>query len=326
MLHAVLLALAGGFAVVTGSNDGSAMLATGLRSSALPVLGALLVLAAAVILGPLMFGVGVAETFAHRLVSFHGVTGQRALLIGIVCALLVVLVLTRRGLPTSLTMAVVGGLAGAGTGLRLPVSWANVATVLGVGMAAPAVGALAGFFLGRAANGLPATSRVQAGLRVMHPLAFVAQSMAYAVNDAQKMLAVFAAALGIGAATDPLRAGDGEIAGLLVLIAALFSVGVLLSLHRMARSVGGQIVVLRSMHMISAQLGATGAVMGSAAIGIPVSMTQSVAAGLVGAGMSEGMRRVRWRLASRIVLAWFVTVPVSVALAMAVATLVRWLA
>ncbi|HVL99017.1 MAG TPA: inorganic phosphate transporter, partial [Egibacteraceae bacterium] len=58
---------------------------------------------------------------------------------------------------------------------------------------------------------------------------------------------------------------------------------------------------------------------GSAAVGAPVSMTQSVAAALVGAGMSYGHRRVRWRAVGRLGLAWLLTLPASAALAAAVA-------
>ena len=43
-----------------------------------------------------------------------------------------------RGRPTSLTLALMGGIVGAGIGARLPAQWAVVGKVLRVGFAAPA--------------------------------------------------------------------------------------------------------------------------------------------------------------------------------------------
>jgi inorganic phosphate transporter, PiT family len=44
-----------------------------------------------------------------------------------------------------------------------------------------------------------------------------------------------------------------------------------------------------------------------------VSMTQSVAGGLAGAGASQGLRRVRWQFALPLIAAWLVTLPASFA-------------
>jgi PiT family inorganic phosphate transporter len=44
---------------------------------------------------------------------------------------------------------------------------------------------------------------------------------------------------------------------------------------------------------------------------MPVSMTQSVAAGLVGAGVSQGRRRVRWQYTVPVLTSWVVTLPAS---------------
>lgn len=60
---------------------------------------------------------------------------------------------------------------------------------------------------------------------------------------------------------------------------------------------------------MTAQLGAAVAVLSSAALGVPVSMTQAVAGGLVGTGMLRGRRQVRWRVAGQLGLAWVLTLP-----------------
>ncbi|NUT32734.1 MAG: inorganic phosphate transporter, partial [Hamadaea sp.] len=68
----------------------------------------------------------------------------------------------------------------------------------------------------------------------------------------------------------------------------------------------------RQWRLVSAELAAAAAVFGSAGVGAPVSMTQSMAAGLVGAGASQGVRRVRWQFARPVLTAWLVTLPAAV--------------
>jgi len=101
----------------------------------------------------------------------------------------------------------------------------------------------------------------------------------------------------------------------LMCCALLFGCGALLGLPKAAASLGEGIVPMRPLSAVTAELSAAVAVLGSAALGFPVSMTQSVAGGLFGAGLGQGMRRVRWGQAGRIGAAWVLTLPVSVAAA-----------
>ena len=60
---------------------------------------------------------------------------------------------------------------------------------------------------------------------------------------------------------------------------------------------------------MSAELASSVAVLSTASLGMPVSMTQSVAGGLAGTGASEGGRRVRWQFTVPLMTAWLVTLP-----------------
>lgn len=312
----LLIGAALGFALVNGANDGGALVATGLKVSALPPLGAIAMLAGALVVAPLLVGTQVAATLADRLVPFGStggaVTGRTGLLLAVVTAVAVVGVLSYRGLPTSLTLALVGGIAGAGIGGGLPVSWTVLALVLAAGLAAPAVGAAAGLLLSRLAGLLPSRGRVGGRIRAMHVGAFGLQCVAYAANDGQKMIAVLAVATG-GAGVD--GGGVAVSPAELALLAALFTVGLVAGVRPAASTLGAEIVAARPPDAVAAELSSAGAVLASAAVGAPVSMTQSVAAALVGAGMSHGYRRVRWRAAGRLALAWLLTLPASAVLA-----------
>lgn len=310
--EAFLLAAALGFAVVNGANDGGALVATGLKVPSLPPVAAIAMLGVALVAAPLVVGTRVASTLATRLVSFSDggtrVAAETALLVAVLTAVAVVGLLSSRGLPTSLTLALVGGITGAGIGGGLPVSYATLALVLAAGLAAPVVGAAAGFALSRLGGLLPRRRPVGRRVRGAHLVAFALQCLAYAGNDGQKMFAVMAVATG-GAQEVRLSFGD------VTLLAALFTVGLVLGLRPAAATLSAEIVPARPPDAVAAEFASAGAVLGSAAVGAPVSMTQSVAAALVGAGMSHGHRRVRWRAAGRLGLAWVLTLPVSAGLA-----------
>ncbi|WP_245657472.1 inorganic phosphate transporter [Herbidospora mongoliensis] len=302
--------LAGVFAIVSGVNDGGALLGAGLRVPGVRPLVALFVLVAAVAAVPMLTS-RVAATFTTRLASLPGAAGQVAMTVAVVCALVVVLVLSSRGWPTSLTLAIVGGLTGAAVGLGLPVSAGAVGLVLGAGIAAPFVGATVAVLASRVVS----LGRAQS-LPRLHWGGFAMQCLAYAANDGQKMLAVFLVGLGVGGAP-PL---------VCLLVAALFAVGAVYGLPRAARTLSRQLLPARQLHAVAAGLGSGLSVIGCAAAGAPVSMTQAIAGGFVGAGVADSVRRVRWAATMKIVLAWTLTLPVSGLLGLAAGLMIRGVA
>ncbi|GAA3118200.1 inorganic phosphate transporter [Planomonospora alba] len=305
---AALTALAALFAVITGVNDGGALLATGLKIPSIrPVTGVLMMMAA-VALVPLVSH-QVATTFATRLTTAEGSDGQIIMAVAVLAALVVVMALSNRGRPTSLTLAIVGALTGAGLGWGAPVSSDAVLFVLATALAAPLVGAL----LSMPLRHLLARLRDARLLRRWHRVGFSLQCLAYAANDGQKMLAVFMLAQGFSGAPLPTC----------VAMAAMFGAGAVYGLPRAGRTLSREIIASRPLHGVTAELASGTAVIGCAAIGAPVSMTQTIAGALIGAGVAEGSGRVRWHAAVKIVLAWMLTLPVSGLLAAATALVVR---
>jgi len=301
-----LLLLAGLFSVVTGINDGGALLGTGLKLPSLRPMYGLAALVVAVVVVPLLTS-RVAVTFTTRLTSLRGAEGRIAMIIAVIAALVVVIVLSNRGQPTSLTLAIVGAITGAGIGWGLPVSAEGVVFVLLSGLLAPFAGALiatiTSILLVRLASGR--------SLGLWHRVGFGVQCLAYAANDGQKMLAVFMIAMGFQEV--PLTVS--------ALIGLLFAIGALYGLPRAGRTLSREIIASRPLHAVSAGLASGVTVIGCAAAGAPVSMTQVIAGGLIGAGVAETSRRVRGPAAVKIVIAWLLTLPVS-GLPAAVAALV----
>jgi PiT family inorganic phosphate transporter len=305
--EAIVGSIVSGFVLLTGSNDGGTLVAAGLGTRPLLPITAVVILATCVSAVPIVLGTRVATTLADRLVPFGEAQGRTALACAVAASILVVLLLSRLRLPTSLTLALVGGIAGAGLGAGLEVSWAATGLVLMLAAAAPLVGAglaaTAIALVRRAGDRGPAARRLSLG----HVLGFVASSIAYGANDGQKMFAV--AAVMVSSPADPVRVGPAAS----LAIALGFAVGTLLGLRRHAPTVARGVLPVRPLQVVVAEMSTATAVIATGLVGAPVSATQTSLGALVGAGAAEGMRRVRWRMASQVGLAWMLTMPAAFA-------------
>jgi PiT family inorganic phosphate transporter len=243
-----------------------------------------------------VIGTRVADTLTSGLVMAEPDAQRWLVAVGAVAAMLVVGGLTAVRLPTSLTLGVVGGIVGAGVGRGLPVVAGEVGRVLLIGVAAPVVGGLLAVVLARLVAAVLALGDGRR-LATLHRLATCIQAVAYAANDGQKMLALVAVT------------SIGVTAPALIAVAVLFAVGTVLGVSAAATTLGSQIMRTGPREEVTAQLASSLAVLASAALGAPVSMTQALSGGLVGTGLLRGRRQVRWQVARRLALAWVMTLP-----------------
>lgn len=303
------------FALVNGMNDGGTLVAFGLRAAARWPWLRVVALAAALAVGPWVVGTRVAETLTGQLVSFEGPDGGVAMLGAVIGTMVVIGGLSAAGLPTSLTLGLVGAIAGAGVATGLPVTWRAVGIVLVAAVVAPLLGLLGAMVLHRVVAVLHA---VGPGVRrLLLPFGFGLQCLAYGANDGQKLLAVLAVAVGVGD-----RPGSVPLLGWGTVIVA-FAVGTVLGVGRIGPTIDGKVLPLRTEQAWPAQLAGAAAVLATAGVGSPVSLIQATTGGLVGAGVSVTPRRVRWSAVAWIALAWVVTLPAGLAGGALAATLLR---
>jgi inorganic phosphate transporter, PiT family len=303
----LLVVLAIGYAVVCGINDGGALVGVAIRGGRSRPVSAVLLLVAGVVLVPWLAGAPVARTLAVDLVGFDAEAGTAALAVAVVVALAVTTLSAMVGLPTSLTLATVGAFVGAGIGTALVVEPAVVVRVLVLAFAAPLAGAALAVGLMRLAR-LPWAVRRGATLARFRPWSRGVVAVAYGANDGQKMIAVAVVAAGAGA---PAAGRPGL--GVLVALGVAFGLGTLVGIRRVGVTLGAAVLAARPSHLVAGELASSTAVIASGTLGAPVSMTQSVAGAVAGAGAAEGPRRVRWRLASRLLAAWMITFPAALA-------------
>lgn len=314
----VLMVAAVVFALVTGANDGGSLLAMGLPVTGLRVGTAMAILVTLVVAVPPLLGTTVATTFTERLVGFEEGDARILMSIAVIASMLVVVALTWIGLPTSLTLAVIGGVVGVGLGSHTGVEWPMVTRVLLIGAAAPVVGALAAYLVSALYRVAPPHRMMAGTMILLHRVAFTLQCVAYSLNDAQKMLAMLAVAFGATGAS-----GVAPEPALLAIMGAGFALGTILGLPRVGPKLSNGLYAVRGTHTVAAELASGGAVLASAAAGAPVSMTQSVTGALLGVGVGTGPARVRWPVVVRMAGAWVITLPVSAGLAWAACVVVE---
>jgi PiT family inorganic phosphate transporter len=260
----------------------------------------------------------VAGTLSAMFSAAGGSSGA-GLIVLLVATVATLLISTVAGIPTSITL----GLVGASAGAQIAHGSIDVDRVLRV-LVLAAAGPVIAWALALAVTRALSTARGRAldrAIRVQQAGGFLLVAVAYGANDGQKLLAVLAVVFGMGVGPAGV---DARVVGL---VAVCFGLGTLIGLRRSV--VGLRQGVLRSKpYQVSSTLWAgAAAVLLGAVFAAPVSMTQSVTGALIGSCPLRQWRRVRWERSRRIVLAWLWTLPVSGlvawALSLAIAQLTR---
>jgi len=317
----VVAVLAFAFDLSNGFHDSSNAIAALVVTRAARPRAALLLASVCHLAGPLLAGTAVADTVgsvvhppAARVLPVVGA----ALTAGLAWNLLT----WWRGLPSSSSHALVGGLVGATIAVCGPgaVSWGRLdgihpRGVVGVlvGLAvSPLLGLAAGAVLIAVLRGMLARARAGAAAwaRRGEWLAAAALAFSHGANDAQKTMGVLTLVL---LATGHLTAFAVPL-WVKIGAATALTLGTGLGGWRIVRTVGRGIYRLSSLDGLASQASSAAVILAAARIGAPVSTTHVVAAGIIGVGADQRRRHVRWRVVGDIVSGWAVTLPAAAVL------------
>jgi len=274
------------------------------------------------LLGALLAGTAVALTI-DGLVSVDA--GDVPAVYGAAClaAIAFVSVGARRGIPTSATYGVIGGLVGAAVAARgwSAIEWGGVDGLRPHGVAgvllglvlSPILGVAAGLLLrGALARALRrGTRRLLGPVRGAVWLAAGSVALSDGMNDGQKAMGL---AAGVLVATGRLSSFSIPfwLRGTTALALAL---GTALGGGRVIRRVGTGYFRPDPVDVLAAEVSGAGVIFGAAAVGAPVSTSETVTAAFVGVGADRHPRHVRWAGVFHTVSAWAITVPTCAALA-----------
>jgi PiT family inorganic phosphate transporter len=234
---------------------------------------------------------------------------------------------THYGLPISVSHALIGGLVGAAipkAGLEA-VIFGGISKVAIFIVLSPLLGMVFGFIsmalvLWLFRRSVPA--QVDRGFRVGQLLSSAAYSLGHGTNDAQKTMGIIALTLYTGGLLGPtfyvptwvIFAAHGAI-----------GLGTYLGGWKVVRTMGMRLTDLRPVHGFCAETSSAIVLFGTAAAGIPVSTTHTIAGAIMGVGSTRRMSAVRWGIAGKIVWAWVLTIPASGALAALIFLVVSWI-
>ena len=194
----VVIALALLFDFLNGIHDSSNIVATMISSRAFSPRVALGVTAVAEFSGPFIFGVAVANTIGHEIVTPEAVSIQ-VILAALLSAILWNLLTWFLGLPSSSSHALIGGIIGAvvvGAGWSV-IEMKGLEKVLITLFTSPLIGLAAGFAITRLILLLcwDASPRVNWIFRRGQIVTALALALSHGTNDAQKSMGIIALTL-----------------------------------------------------------------------------------------------------------------------------------
>ncbi|MFF0753843.1 anion permease [Streptomyces sp. NPDC004267] len=310
LLLAIVVVTALVFDFTNGFHDTANAMATTISTGALKPKTAVAMSAVLNLVGAFL-SVEVAKTISKGLVDETGIQPE-VILAALVGAILWNLVTWLVGLPSSSSHALMGGLIGA-TVASIGFSGVNgesvVTKVLIPAVAAPIVAGIAAtiatrltYRIGRGTNDKATEKGYRAGQIASAGLV----SLAHGTNDAQKTMGIITLALVAGGVLAP---GSNPPVWVIVSAGAAIALGTFLGGWRIIRTMGKGLTDLQPQQGFAAQTSAATVILASSHLGFSLSTTHAVSGSVMGAGLGRKGGVVRWSTATRMFVAWGLTLP-----------------
>ena len=264
----------------------------------------------------LFFGLHVAETLGTGIID-ASVVDPRVIFAALVGAIVWNVVTWMYGIPSSSSHALIGGMVGAG------VTKAGGGAIVWTGLIKTSVAIvlspLTGFLLALALVLVVSWLFVRQSpfavdntFRVLQFVSASLYSLGHGGNDAQKTMGIIAVLL-----YSQGHLGDEFYVPFWVVIScqAALALGTLFGGWRIVHTMGSKITRLNPMQGFCAETGGAITLFMATWLGIPVSTTHTITGAIIGVGAARRASAVRWGLASNIVVAWVITLPVAALIA-----------
>lgn len=309
-----LIALALAFDFLNGLHDAANSIATVVSTQLLGPVQAVIFAAVGNFAAYWIVGLHVAETVGKGIVD-KDIVSPAVVFGALVGAMFWNIATWIKGIPSSSSHALIGGLLGAGiaaAGFEAVESSGTTKTILAI-----FISPMIGFFIAMALMLL--TSVVFKGstprkanntFKVLHLCSSAAYSISHGGNDAQKTMGIITVLLySTGYLGGEFHVPDWVVLSCYVAIA----LGTLSGGWRIIRTMGTGLTKLNHHSGFCASTAGSIVVFSASALGIPVSTTHAITGSVVGTGAARRASAVRWTVAARVVTAWFITIPASAA-------------
>ena len=222
-----------------------------------------------------------------------------------------------KGIPSSSSHALVGGIVGAGVahaGLD-SIQWAGLNKTLIAIVLSPTLGMMLSMLIMLVTSwlGVRATAAgAERTFRMLHLFSSATYSIGHGLNDAQKTMGIIAVLL---FSTGYLN-GDFRVPHWVAISCYIaISLGTLSGGWRIIETMGTRITKLSQHQGFSASTGGTVMLLSASWLGIPVSTTHTITGCIIGAGAARRASAVRWQVAKNVMTAWLITIPASASVA-----------
>lgn len=223
------------------------------------------------------------------------------------------------GLPTSSSHALIGGVVGAGIAHKglTSIRWEKVISTVEYIPLAPLIGFVVGFAVMIAVYWIfrkwrPAS--VDTLFRKGQLVSAALYSLGHGGNDAQKTMGIIVALLvaaGVFKPDTQLSLTDPKTLWIILACHTAMGIGTALGGWRIVKTMGMKITVLKPVGGFCAETAGAFTLFLATHLGIPVSTTHTITGAIIGVGATRNASRIKWGVATRIVWAWVLTIPLS---------------
>jgi PiT family inorganic phosphate transporter len=303
------------FDFTNGFHDTANVVATSISTRAMPPRIAVGYAAALNFVGAFI-SLAVAATVAQDVVSAGAIT-PTVVFAGLVGAISWNLITWYYGLPSSSSHALIGGVVGAAfayAGADAVIGGGVLGKILIPAVVAPIVAFVvgaAGIWLCYRVVGRLRPGPVTRGYRLGQVVSGGLLALAHGTNDAQKTMGVITLAL---VANGTLADGSDPPTWVIISAASAIALGTYTGGWRIIRTMGSRIIKMDTAQGFSAQGAGAAVILASTHFGFPLSTTQVISGGVMGAGAGKRFSAVRWGVAGNIVVGWLLTLPAAAAI------------
>ncbi|KGK86756.1 MULTISPECIES: inorganic phosphate transporter [unclassified Clostridium] len=310
----VVLALA--FDFINGFHDTANAIATAVSTKALSPRRAIIMASLMNFIGAIAF-TGVAKTIAKDIVNLDSIAnGSVVILAALVSAIAWNLITWYFGIPSSSSHALIGSIAGAAIAAAgvSSINFKGFTSIIKSLLVSPILAFLVGYIVFTIFKNVFKNlnlSRTNIGFRRVQAITAAIQAFAHGTNDAQKSMGIITMAL---VSNNLIKSGDIPLWVQLACATAM-ALGTSVGGWRIIKTVGTQIMKIKPVNGVAADLSSALVIFGASKIGLPVSTTHVISSSIMGVGTSYRVRAVKWDTGKRMIITWFITLPISAALA-----------
>lgn len=304
----VVLALV--FDLINGMHDAANAIATGISTRAIPPRAAVIGAALFNFLGAFV-STAVAKTIGGDIADATILT-TATVASALVAAIAWNIFTWAKGIPSSSSHALIGGIIGAAVAAKgfVALKPDGIFKILKALVLSPLIGFGIGFLVMIAMMWIfrrAAPGKLNRRFKVLQWVSASFLAVSHGSNDAQKSMGIIAMAMVSAGMMDP----KNMYIPLWVKIACAtaMAIGTSSGGWRIIKTMGGKMIKLQPVNGFAAELTSSAVILSASTIGVPVSTTHCISGAIMGVGSSKRLSAVRWDVAGKMLWTWVLTIP-----------------